>query len=220
MPSNALKLGDLKSQVLSLVRDDGGFITPDDIEAWVNEAQMDLAARLGISQQEVSGTTAAGFTIDLPPTPASDDQVIRVTSLRLGDDDDVEFTSSDNWNAWKDEAGTPEHTIGRVFAGAIELYPTPETGTDYVLRYEALPAPLANDDDVSSLPHHLHTRLLFYARAMAYLKLSDQGNSDRFLGMYLDGLPAAELGASKLIPGPLTITREAGPFDTVEARHW
>jgi len=202
-----------------VIRDDGTFVTPDDIEAWVNEAQMDLAARLGLSQKTVTGTTT-GNTIALPPTPATQDQTLHVTSLRLGTEDDVEFTDDEVWNSWSDEGDEPEHTLARVWAGNIELYPTPDTGTAYELRYESLPPPVVDDDASSTLPHHLHPRLLFYARAMAFLKRNDQANSDRFLGMYLDGLPSPELGANKLIPGPLTITLEPGPFDVdPNARH-
>jgi hypothetical protein len=213
MPSNALKLGDMKNQVWSVVKDSGSFITPDDIIGWVNEAQMDLAARLGLSQEEISSTTPAGFTIALPPTPSSQDQVVKVTSLRLFPDDDVEFVASENWGAWKDEDGTPLHTIGRIYNGVIELYPTPNTGTAYELRYESLPPPLANDDDASTLPHHLHPRLVYYARAMALLKAGEMGAADRFQQMYENGLPAPDLGKAKLQPGPFTMTFEPGPWD-------
>ena len=214
MPTNALKLADIKGQVWSVLHDAGSTITPDDIAAWVNEAQMDLASRLGLLHKKVTGTTA-GSTLGLPPTPATQEQVLEIKTLRLGTDDDVEFTDDDVFHSWKDSgASSLEHTIARVSEGVIEMFPTPATGTAYELRYEYLPNPLASDNDTSSLPHHLHPRLVHYARAMGAYKMSMDAAGDRFYALYSDGLPPPELGRDKLTPGPLMLSVEPGPFDT------
>lgn len=219
MPSGALNLGQIKGQVWSLVRDGGSFVTADDIEAWANEAQFDLAARLGLLQTEINSTITGGV-IALPPDPDTQPEVARVLSLRLGTDD-VEFTNDDVFHSWADSGDTPPHTLGRSFDGQIELYPVPADGTAYELRYEHFPEPFASDAASSALPHHLHPRIVFYARHMAFLKVDDLPSSERFLAMYLEGLPGPDLGRAKIDPGPIRVSRASGPFDTdAEARHF
>lgn len=218
MPSNALRLGDLANQVWSLTKDKGTQVTRDDIEAWVNEAQMDLATRLGLDQVEKPGTITGG-TVPLPAVAGTDREVVRIHSLRLGGDDDVEFVDDDVFHTWADSGDNPGHTLGRVFAGVVELYPTPADGTAYELRHDAIPMPLHADDDVSSLPHHLHVKLLFWARWMGLSKVGQDERAVAFYQLYEAGLPERELGQGKLTPGPLSLSIEPGPFDGPDAWH-
>lgn len=208
-------LSDLRARVRAIVRDaDAVFITDADIDAWLNEAQVDLAARLDINQVEATGVTAGSALLTLPTAT----EVLRPISLRL-EDDDVEFVDEATFYAWFDSGADPEHSIAIVYAGAIQIYPTPESGLDYVLRYNGIPPTMTSATTVS-LPTYLHARMVRYAEAQAYYKLNELGAGDRALAQYEEGLPALSLGMDKLTPGPFTLQYEPGPYDLDgEARH-
>ena len=209
-------LSDLRARVRSIVRDaDSVFITDPDIDAWLNEAQTDLAARLDINQTELTGVTAGSSLLALP----TGTEVVRVTSFRL-EDDDVEFVDADTFHAWFDSGAIPPHSIAIIFAGSVQTYPTPASDTAYVLRYSSVPVTMTSATTVS-LPVYLHARMIRYAEAQAYYKLNELGAGDRALAQYEDGLPGAPLGADKLTPRPFTLQFEPGPFDLdSEARHF
>ena len=208
-------LSDLRARVRSIVRDaDARFITDDDIDAWLNEAQTDLSARLDINQTEDTGTTNGSALLALP----TGTEVVRVTSFRL-EDDDVEFVDADTFYAWLDSGAIPAHSIAIIFAGSVQTYPTPASGIDYVLRYTSVPPTMTSATTVS-LPVYLHSRMLRFAEAQAYYKMGEVGRGRDALAQYEDGLPGAPLGADKLTPGPFTLQFEPGPFDLdSEARH-
>jgi hypothetical protein len=137
---------------------------------------------------------------------------VQVLSLRLAEDD-VEFVDDATWNAYSDSSSPLQHTIARVFAGQIELYPDPGS-TTYELRYSYSPAPLDTPEDAPALPAHLHSRLAQYAIAMCRYKEGQLGEGDRMMSLYESALPAPALGAINLRPGPLSIGMAPTPFDS------
>lgn len=195
----------LITRVRDIIEDSGGtFITDAEITRYLNEGMLDLAARLRLLQAESSGTTS-GSSISLPA------DFVAAISLRLGTDD-VEFVDDDTFWMSSDDGTTPVRTLGRVFNDTIELYPTPSTGTAYKLRYSKKPTALATGTDTPALPEELHRKLVFYAASLVRLKEEAEGHADRYMAMYEDGLPALS-PRERIIPGPITLSFVAGPFD-------
>lgn len=205
-------LSQLQARVTTNLRDSvNAYIDLTDINAWLNEAYYDLAARFELLERETAATTAAGFTIALPTT--SNTETLEILSLRLGSADDVLFVDSQLWNDMKDKGLSPSATIGRVFGANIELYPTPTTGTAYVLRCNYIPAPLASGADVHVLPLQVERKLVEYATAKSKYKDGQLDEGDRLMMLYEQGLPKFNASQTRHHPGPWTLLPEPGPFD-------
>ncbi len=206
----------------SFVRDaTGSFIDDDDLGNWINEAYRDLAARLSILQRQeesnITGLTPADRqTLALPVS--SGNATYEILSLRLGDVD-VQFVADEVFNSWQDSAGTPPVTIARVFDGQIELYPIPEEGTEYTLRYAFVPAELVQQNDIHILPVQLERKLVEYAVAQAKYKDGDDPAGDRWFMRYEQDLPQVSRGRETLQPGPMSFTPAATYFELDAASH-
>lgn len=195
----------------ALLEDSSGtYIADGELEDWINEAYLDIAARERLLTAETSGTTS-GNSIALPDT------FVSVITLRLGTTD-VQFVDDDTWWAYSDQASSPDTTLGRVFNETIELYPTPSTGTAYKIRYVKKPTALSAGADVPAIPEELHKKLVFYAVSRGKLKEGQEGMSDRYMAMYEEGLASLN-SRSRVVPGPLFITMSGGPFDTIDSTH-
>lgn len=185
------------------------FVKEEDVQGWLNQALIDVDARLRFTRSEATGVTDGTNLIDLADTAT----LVEPLSLRLGTDD-VVFVSDDDWNDWADAGGSPPSTLGRVFNGMIELFPTPDNSTAYTFRYLAEPPALVNHSDSPTLPKHMHPKLVAFAAAEACYQDGNLALGDRKREEYLENLPSLPTGASKLIPGPLTVGWTPGPFDT------
>jgi len=206
---------ELIRSVQSRTRDAGGrFITQESILAWLNEAYIDLAARLSLFDEEVTATTDGGNTLAFP----TDEELVEITDLTLGDDDHCTQVDSRTWQGWRDSAETPDNTIFRIFERQIELYPTPDTGTAVTLRYKRLPETLDENDDVHVLPSQLERKLVEYAVAQAKMQDGDSDGALFYMGLYEDGLPNPSVGREQFHVKPLRFTHELNLFD-VEGSH-
>jgi hypothetical protein len=195
------------------------LVTVTDIVAFLNEGLVDLAARLELFEREVLDTTDGTAFIAFP---TSLDGVVRIIALELGDGyvDDVVWTSRADFDLVRDTDSTPGLVLGHVFNERIELYPTPATGTPYRLTYKRLPTmPDSGDDDVG-VPPELERKLREYATWKALMKLGRLEDALVWHQLYEDGLPVPALARKRTLPGPLTMERELGPWDTdPEATH-
>jgi hypothetical protein len=206
-------LGELTDRVRVVMRDsDGRFITDDVIANWLNEAQQDLAARIALLDYEVSSTTS-GSTIALPSGTSA--PLLEAIQLQVGtgDGSEVEFTNIDNFQMWQDSTSQPGNTLGIVFNGNIELYPAPTTGTAYRLRYKGMPPIMEGSDDLHSLPVQLERKLVQYAQSQAKYMDGEEGEGDRYLQMYEQGLPPVSIGRESFQPGPMQLVPEPTWFD-------
>lgn len=128
-----MNLDQIIARTRTVLRDSAGLLITDaNIVDWSNEAQLDLQARIKILTASTTGTTS-GNTIALPYN------LLEATSLRIGTTD-YRFVDEDTWWSWSDAGLTPNEPIARVFADAIELYPTPATGSTYSLRFFRKPS--------------------------------------------------------------------------------
>lgn len=213
-----MNLTELRSRVRTVVEDSSGaYVTEGEIDDWLNEAQLDLAARLKLLQAELSstmgaaGTSVANGTIDLPSG------FVSAISLRFSTSD-VEFVDDDYFWGASDESGSLSNPIARVFNDKIEIYPAAESGTAFKLRYTKKPTDLSAGADIPALPEELHKKMVRYAQAHARLKEGYEGQHDRYMAMYEQGLPPLN-PRSRTIPGPMVMTMAPGPWDVAESRH-
>ncbi len=204
---------DLQDRVYAYLRDDDHeFVTPDNILAWVNDAQTDLASRLNVIRYTATGTTTDG-EITVP------DDFLKELELRLPDMGEIiEFTDEFTFDRFVDTAQTPVNVLGHISPGSdvITLYPAPDDGTDYILKYSALPGEIVDDTDTSELPPTWHVRLTYYALANAAMKMNDPTGHDRWLARYEDGLVSLPTGAAKYDEGAWGFSPYLGPFDEMD----
>ncbi len=207
-----MDLSDIKARIYYHLRDTNkDFFTDEGVEDWINDAYVDISARLGLLEREQTGTMT---TYQLAfPTQTSTTELIDIREMTLGTEDHVEFVDLATWEAYKDAAAVLSHTLGRIFASNIELYPTPVSGTAYTLRYRYLPAALEDNTSTPALPLHMHVKLVYYAVAQGKYMDGDLGNADRFMSMYEQNLPQPRTGRDTKTPGPLSVTFLGGPFD-------
>lgn len=208
----------MRARVFAVVEDSSqSYVTQGEVDDWLNEAYLDIVARLKLLTTEQSstmgsaGTSVANGTIDL----ATD--AISVLSVRLGTDD-ARFVDDELFWSYEDEGGVPENTFFRVFNDKIELYPKPSDGQAFRVRYVKKPTALSLGTDSPAIQEELQKKMVRYAQAHARLKEGHEGQSDRYMAMYEDGLPPLT-PRNRMTPGPLVMQVAGGPWDTSEARH-
>lgn len=209
-------LAQLRARVRSQLPDaDGSYVLDADIDTFINEAYLDLADRLDAVEHEYTGTTS-GDTITLPPSGTS--TVKRVTSLRI-DDVGVAFVDDDTFALYSLDTTDPDFTIGRIFNGVIELFPTPPNATAYELRAVIIPAVLTSSD-TQALPMWCERKLVDFGCYRALVKCDELIRAQGFLVTYEQSLPEPSLGKDRTIAGPLTLAYVTGPFDLdINAQH-
>lgn len=213
-----MNLAQLRDRVYAHLRDDEHeFHATDVVEAWLNDAGREVAARTKVIRREADESNTAIDEGD--GTFALPEDFLSAISLRFGLDD-AEFVDDDVFWSWSDGEGMPGHTLVRVFNGRIETYPMIEDGASYRLRYVAAPATMSDDADVPELPSEWHSRLTYYALAQAWMQKDEGAQADRWLARFEDGLPPLPMGRERFSPGPLSLTFEPGPFDRADSRHW
>lgn len=210
------------------LRDPGASAVPDDdIVDWLNDAYVDLASRLEVLVRTKTGTTS-GATLAIPDGSGTDPAAVRILSLTLGTDDQVEFTDAATWQSHKDGGTSPPRTLGRLGndGASIELYPTPTTGTSYSMRYVWIPSGtgtgtklLDDPTDEPKLPKHLHRKMVIYAQAQGKLALGEYYDHDRLMALYEQGLPPPPVGKALIFIGPDSILPTPGPFDRPRSKH-
>lgn len=219
MAVDTLTLQEIQARVNTVIRDPSKvFVTDENVKDWVNEAQLELAARFRSFIAESTGTVGVDGDVDLPA------DFLEVRRLHLGTVvpfDRVEMVTDDVFNDQVDNTTTPSHSVGRIAPGnlAIEIYPVPGSGVAFTLRYYQAPDDLAASGDISLLPAILHTKLVRYAQAQACIKIREFDQAAAYEGLYQEGLPPPPGAVRPTQSAPRTMHYQRGPFDTAEARH-
>lgn len=208
----------LQDRTYAILRDPGQtFVLLTEVKDWINEAQLEIATRLRCIEHELSDTFADATGVE--PVPAD---FLDILGFRIGTADVTFVDSQSFWEA-QDEGLTleePAPYIGRIFDGAFEIYPAPASGTAYKLRYVRTPATLSADNDVPEIPTEWHVHLSLYATARALYKMNEEGHGDKYMAMYLEGLPPMRSPRSRNRPGKRAIVVEPNAFDyDPEAMH-
>lgn len=209
----------LQNRTYAVIRDPSKvFVLLSEVKDWLNEAQLEIAARLRCIDKELSDTFADATGVE--PVPAD---FVDIEGFRIGTADVVFVDSQSFWGA-KDESLTleePAAYLGRIFGGNFEVYPAPAAATAYKLRYIRKPATLSGDSDVPEIPEEWHVHMTYYATARALYKLNEEGNADRYMAMYQEGLPPKRSPRSRNRPGSRAIVVEGNAFDyDPEATHF
>ncbi len=202
------------TRVTAPLRDpNNSFVTTGMITDWLNDAQIDLASRLRIMRNTATGVSA-GNTIALPA------DFIEALDLEL-DDGSTDQVPDDYYESWeRSDAEYPIRSVWRIKGSTIEIYPTPEAGTAYVLSYVSLPTNLEEGvQETSDLPVELHPRMVKYALAQAKWLMNEEGMGDRAMAEYENGLPAHPLGRPRNFAGPPTLRREPSNWDGGQTVH-
>lgn len=188
------------------------FVEPWFVDAMLNEALLDLNARLRIRQQVDTGTTSSTGTIPYPS------DIVEVMGLWVTDADlnyqPLQFVTQDTFNSWsKPGNNTPAAYLARVFGATIETYPALELQS-YRLEFVGRPAPLALETDRPTDIHpELTPRLVAYAQAKAKWQEGEVEEGNQYMAMYEAGLPGPPRMLNAIHPEPLLFVPEPGPFD-------
>lgn len=209
-------LAALRVRVRNRLRDSEAAFVPDSsIDQWVNEAYLDLNARLRINKAEATGTASASGVVTLPGGPPSD--VVEINSLWLTDDDiKVEFVD-DYTFLWysNQEQSTGDKVLGRMGTtqDTVETYPIADS-EPYTLEYIKRPALMTSGTSTPViLTEELVPRLVFYAVAEAKMQEGEAEEAGVYMGRYVEGLPGSPRTMYRKDPQTLTLIPEQGPFD-------
>ena len=204
---------EMRERVYTVVRDNQNreFVTPDQVDIWMREGMTELTSRLQLTQAETTGVTS-GATLALPTAYVD---MVWLKVVDSGDSDDyVQWVDEDVWNSWDEGSWDPGMTLGRVFNGNVELYPTPTTGTAYTMRYWT-----TSDASLTGLTGSLKTRIVHYARAHALWKWGESSLGDKYFSLFEQHLPNPDLQSKNRAPGPISLyPRFDGWFDSAAYR--
>lgn len=206
----------MKASVYSVLRDsEKTFVADAQVGEWLNEAYLDLCARLRIYRKEATGTLDGSGKV---AKPANYLEMQFMAIKPTGEDryGELVFVDDSVFNSYELSGSVPSLTIARVFDGSIETYPK-KAGALYKMRYAAKPVPLDKAGDEPAIPEELHIRMVNYARAHAKYQEGEQSEGDRYFMLYSEGLPSATIGVIGERPGPLNITPEPQWWDTYES---
>jgi len=203
-------LGQLRELVYVPLRDnERSFVEPWFVDAMLNEALLDLNARLRIKRASASGTSDSDGVLTIPT------DFVEVLDLWFDDPAiQPEVTSDGVFNSYaKRGASTPANYLARVFGATIETYPV-IASADYTLEYVARPVLLDLDTDRPvDLSPEMTPRLVAYAQAKAKWQEGETEEGNQYMAMYEAGLPGAPRMTNYLRPAPLTFFPAPGPFD-------
>lgn len=202
-------LVELRESVFDFLRDtDRVFITETMVNGWLNEAYVDLNARLRLKQTTLEGTTDADGVFAAPS------DFVEMISLWFTD---VPATVVDD-TVFESYAEPAIHSLDndvilvRFFNGSFETYPA-VTSADYKLRYVARPTLMAqNSDQPTALTPELCLRLKRYALSQGYQKEGEGQLAAAAMAEYLEGLPGRPRMGHRMRPAPINLIPSPGPF--------
>lgn len=202
----------LKTRTYDVFRDTGQtFVTPTMVGSWINEAYLEVNARLGILRKSAADTFDANGKDTLPADFIRATNIYVTTATNVTEQ--LQIVDDNRFLAWKTSGSTPGALIGRIFGGSIETWPA-QVSKAYTMEYVYKPVVLSADGDVPALPEELHVRLQNYARGMAYMAENDEQMSSVYMAMYEAGMPnIAPTAITRDNPGPLNFVPGASYWD-------
>jgi hypothetical protein len=209
-----MNLGEMVDQAFVHIQDSArSYIREDSVIGWLNEAMFDLDARYRVTVKQATGTFTDN-TITLP-TGVLDIDFLRVGSQSV----DTDFLTDTDFNLLAYGTSQPTISVARRYGTTVEVYPTPDVGTAWTLRYLGEPTALADNADVPALPTVLHRKMVLFAASEA---LFQEGNYE-LGGMkrsdYESDLPMAPAAILRRKEGMASMSLRFGPYDTNDAAH-
>lgn len=206
----------LRVRVRTRLRDsEAAFVTDSSIDQWVNEAYLDLNARLRINKAEATGTASASGVVTLPGGPPSD--VVEITNLWFDATDEfATFVDDFTFNWYANQAQqTGSAVLARMGTtqDTVETYPA-MANKAWTLEYIKRPTLMTSGSHTpSALTEELVPRLVWYAVAEALWQENMNEEADIFMSRYMEGLPGSPRAMYRKDPQTLTLIPEQGPFD-------
>lgn len=164
-----MQLLEMRERVQNLFGDpDEALITIDEINDWLNDAQLTICRDTGwLAAHAETNIVAGQRAYQLPDEVVEVERVeldgkkIPQTTLQMVDQEDAYNTSA---------SGVPDRYY--VWGNKIYLYPTPtEEGTGNLdIWFSKTPALMVNDTDLPEIPSTMHTTMVNYALAQANKK--------------------------------------------------
>lgn len=208
--SDALcSLSQLRDQTFAVLRDSERlFVTETEVDTWLNEAYLDINARLRLKQTTLDDTTETDGTIPYPTDFVEMISLWFENAVPAAVVDDTVFESYS-------EPGTTtfiDQVIVRAFGSNLETYPV-QNAVDFTLRYVSRPTLMVLDDDQpTALTPELCVRLWKYAAAEAKRKEGEAQEAQTYMDEYLEGLPGRPRVQHRMRPAPVSLLPEPGPF--------
>lgn len=205
---NLPTLSRLRQLVYAPLRDDErSFVEPWFVDAMLNEAYIDIVARLRLKPTEVADVTSASGTITVPS------DFIELIDLWV-ENQPVHFQTDPTFQFFAVQGHNIDSIIARMDGqSTIETYPAQQS-QDYVLRYSARPSEMVADTDVpSAISRELTPRLVNYARAYGKWQEGELDEGNQYMAQYEQGLPAAPRDQFKLRPAAPDLFVVDIPFD-------
>ena len=203
-------LQSLKRRVYAVLRDsEKSFVEDQEVEDLLNEAYLDLTARLRLLRKEATGTTTATGTITLPTDYIEMVWLSVLPTVTSEYQEHVEWADDRVFDSWRLPGDTPESLLARIFNGTIETYPV-AASCAYTMRYVYKPTALDSAADEPSIPEELQVRMVNYARGHTKYKEGEIDEGDRYLALYEQGLPSSPMSSHRERPGPINMTPAPG----------
>lgn len=179
----------------------------------LNEAYVDLNARLRLNKKEASGSTTSAGKITIPS------DLVEVENLFISSVP-ASFVDDDTFRSFEMAAVSPyglndeiaQLVRVNVAASVFETFPAANT-LAYELEYVGRPTLMSLDTDTPSvLTRELIPRIVNYARAHCYWSDGRESEGARAMALYEQGLPGAPREAFRRRPFPMSLIPESGPF--------
>lgn len=202
----------LEAAVYAVLRDSGKtFVLSAEVQEWLNEAYLDIVFRTGCLKKTATGTTDANGRITLPS------DFMRVSSFWVATEDPAvnespEPTRDEIFLSHRNNNTVPDATLYRIFDDEIQTYPAVESRS-YELEYVYRPTPLSGGSDSPIIPAELHVKLKHYGRAHGKWKEGEDSEGDRYMALYLEGLPRLPDASLRENPGPVDMLPVLGYWD-------
>ena len=147
-------------------------VTTDDITNWINDAVREIVAQNNLLQKQASANTVVGQSqYSLP------DDVLRFRrvayngiSLRPITIEEADELIPDHSETTAQGLPTGTSTHYWIFAGQINLYPTPDQSVTngLILYYTKLPTPVVATTDIPETPAEYDNRILEFCLGQAF----------------------------------------------------
>lgn len=205
---------ELNADVFYALRDtEKAFISDTMVNLWLNQAYLDLCARLRIPEATATGTSSSVGVIPLPT------DIVEPKNL-IVDDQRMTWVPHDTWLAYDVPDVTPTVPIFRIFGSNIQTLPT-AVSEAYSLEYVKQPTEMTADGSFpSELQPEMLKKLVMYARAEAKVIEGELEEADRYKAEYERGLPDVPRMTYKRVAGPPDLWVGAGPFETYDMDRW
>jgi hypothetical protein len=197
-----MTLSELRTMVRSLIAYDleGSAATDADLDALINRAYQQQAARVGAAQMSLVSVLANQAEVSVPG-------LVRLDWCwwQVGSSAPVRVWPASPDHDWSMvDTGTPRWF--RCDGNIIHLYPVPAEAGTLLIEAVSAPVPLTNNSDTPYTPSHLHPAIAYraaaewslrynHAKAQAFLAMAQEielvGRAERFGNALhaLDGVP-------------------------------